>query len=163
MALAALACIITFSSCSSDEDPVAKSSGIVGEWIQAFRTDQGYGEYAQTVISYYIAKFNANNTGTQVVYYVYFRDFDTDNRTVTDITKKTDEFKYTIKDNQITIDDGATDVDPMTLSFSVGQDGTTLTMWRNNNTQYYEKINDEWRQDIDVLEKTWQEVQNNKQ
>ena len=71
MALAALACIITFSSCSSDEDPVAKSSGIVGEWIQAFRTDQGYGEYAQTVISYYIAKFNANNTGTQVVYYVY--------------------------------------------------------------------------------------------
>ena len=29
--LAALSCILTFSACSSDDDPEAKRSGIVGE------------------------------------------------------------------------------------------------------------------------------------
>ena len=154
--LAALSCILTFSACSSDDDPEAKRSGIVGEWILVYNYNQGVGEYLLTVIEYTITTCNANNTGTSTIYRVTYKDFDSGNPKFNDIYKNTGDFKYNIKDNQITLDDGSTDVDPMTLNFAVSQDGNQLTMGRNGQTTTYGKVDNDWQQEIDQLEKVWQ-------
>jgi len=137
----------------NDDDPVwgggdQGSNELVGEWIGMEVNSNGR--------SIYMEKVTFKNDGTYIVtsYIIHGRNLDTSG-TIEQVDKQEENGKYRVSNGVLTLTS-----DGKTASVSYKVDETSLTLIKGEESISYNRMNDQWKQFVDVVEMAYQITHN---
>lgn len=137
----------------NDDDPVwgggdQGSNELVGEWVGMEVNSNGR--------SIYMEKVTFKNDGTYIVtsYIIHGRNLDTSG-TIEQVDKQEENGKYRVSNGVLTLTS-----DGKTASVSYKVDETSLTLIKGEESISYNRMNDQWKQFVDVVEMAYQITHN---
>ena len=137
----------------NDDDPVwgggdQGSNELVGEWVGMEVNSNGR--------SIYMEKVTFKNDGTYIVtsYIIHGRNLDTSG-TIEQVDKQEENGKYRVSNGILTLTS-----DGKTASVSYKVDETSLTLIKGEESISYNRMNDQWKQFVDVVEMAYQITHN---
>ena len=138
---------------NDDDDPVwggddQGSNELVGEWVGMEVNSNGR--------SIYMEKVTFKNDGTYIVtsYIIHGRNLDTNGK-IEQVDKDEENGKYRVSNGVLTLTS-----DGKTTSVSYKVDETSLTLIKGEESITYNRMNDQWKQFVDVVEMAYQITHN---
>ena len=138
---------------NDDDDPVwggddQGSNELVGEWVGMEVNSNGR--------SIYMEKVTFKNDGTYIVtsYIIHGRNLDTNGK-IEQVDKDEENGKYRVSNGVLTLTS-----DGKTASVSYKVDETSLTLIKGEESITYNRMNDQWKQFVDVVEMAYQITHN---
>ena len=124
------------------------SNELVGEWVGMEVNSNGR--------SIYMEKVTFKNDGTYIVtsYIIHGRNLDTSG-TIEQVDKQEENGKYRVSNGVLTLTS-----DGKTASVSYKVDETSLTLIKGEESISYNRMNDQWKQFVDVVEMAYQITHN---